>query len=60
MLPNTLGLAGGVDVMLGVLLLMRWRFGGSAGGFTLSPGELGGDTGRGVMREGDRLEGDLE
>lgn len=53
--PNTLGLAGGVDVMLGVLLLIRCRFGGRAGGFTLRPGELGGDTGSGVMREGDKL-----
>lgn len=53
--PNTLGLAGGVDVMLGVLLLIRWRLGGRAGGLTLRPGELGGDTGSTVMREGDKL-----
>uniref|UniRef100_A0A182UXP8 Secreted protein n=1 Tax=Anopheles merus TaxID=30066 RepID=A0A182UXP8_ANOME len=41
--------------MLGVLLLMRWRFGGSAGGFTLTFGELGGDTVAGAMRDGERL-----
>lgn len=54
--PNTLGLAGGVEVMLGVLLLMRCRFGGSAGGFTeLRPGELGGDMGGAAFRDGERL-----
>lgn len=53
--PNTLGLAGGVEVMLGVLLLMRCRFGGRAGGFTLRPGELGGDMGGAAFRDGERL-----
>lgn len=53
--PNTLGLAGGVEVMLGVLLLMRCRFGGRAGGFTLRPGELGGEMGGAALRDGERL-----
>lgn len=50
-----MGLAGGVEVMLGVLLLMRCRFGGRAGGFTFSPGELGGEIVGAVFRDGDRL-----
>lgn len=53
--PNTLGLAGGVEVTLGVLLLMRCRFGGRAGGFTLRPGELGGEMGGAAFRDGERL-----
>lgn len=53
--PNTLGLAGGVEVMLGVLLLMRCRFGGNAGGLTFRPGELGGEIGGAAFRDGERL-----